>query len=167
MITVLQVDPFCTESRELLDRLSDTLAQLTGSSGRASFDPAEMTVPGSLFAVARDDTGKAVGCGAYRPLQTGVAEIKRMYALPDTAGVGSAVLAYLEDQARRAGYAEAWLETRQVNERAMRFYQARGYRRIANFGRYAERSEAACFGKMLIVAGCEGSGDRMARGQSE
>jgi ribosomal protein S18 acetylase RimI-like enzyme len=78
-----------------------------------------------------------------------VAEVKRMFARPGQAGVGSAVLAYLEGEAAALGYRALWLETRLVNTRAVRFYEARGYARIPNYGRYAGRPEAACFEKRL------------------
>jgi GNAT superfamily N-acetyltransferase len=88
------------------------------------------------------------------PIEGGeaVAEIKRMFALPGTAGVGSAVLAFLEAEARSLGYAHAWLETRRVNARAVAFYERRGYAPIANYGRYAGNEAAVCFGKPLAPA---------------
>jgi len=63
--------------------------------------------------------------------------------------VGSAVLAFLEAEAARLGYAQAWLETRLVNARAVAFYEGRGYARIANYGRYRGNAAAVCFGKRL------------------
>jgi GNAT superfamily N-acetyltransferase len=133
----------------LLDRLSETLAAITGDSGRSSFDPHDLMLPKSLFVIARAADGVAVGCGAYRPLGDGVAGVKRMFALPGTSGVGSAVLAYLERCAQDDGYREIWLETRRVNERAVRFYRRHGYREIENYGRYVGRPEAICLAKPL------------------
>ncbi|MEK7737226.1 MAG: GNAT family N-acetyltransferase, partial [Pseudomonadota bacterium] len=74
---------------------------------------------------------------------------KRMYARPDTSGVGSAVLAYLEAEAKSIGYSALWLETRLVNRRAVAFYERRGYTRIENFGKYAGNPKAVCLGKRL------------------
>ncbi len=54
MIRVMREDADHSDARWLLDQLSDTLAQLTGSSGRARFDAAEMAMPGRCFAVARN-----------------------------------------------------------------------------------------------------------------
>ena len=131
MITVAPADPRAPEAARLLDALSDTLARITGSTGRASFDASDMDGESALFVLARDDHGQAVGCGAYRPLEPRIAEIKRMYAVPGTRGVGAAMLAYLEGRAREDGYAEAWLETRLVNERAVRLWQAMGFEILA------------------------------------
>ena len=149
MISVATASPHEPDSLALLDLLSVTLAEITGSDGRASFDPADVEQDGAIFAIARDTAGKAVGCGAFRKLSGEVCEIKRMYAQPGTKGVGAAVIAFLEEEAQKLGYTEAWLETRRVNTRAIRFYESHGYRRISNFGKYAGREEAVCFAKTL------------------
>nr|WP_315256248.1 GNAT family N-acetyltransferase [uncultured Duganella sp.] len=142
-------DPTATESVQLMDELSSALQAITGDSGRASFDAADAVGPAACFVVARDEGGRAVGCGALRPLQPGVAEIKRMYARHGTSGVGSAVLRFLETEAATLGYQAVWLETRLVNRRAVDFYEARGYTRIANYGKYIGNPLAVCFEKPL------------------
>lgn len=142
-------DPETPDALVLLDALSDTLAAITGSSGRASFSADDVRGEGAVFLVAREASGHPVGCGAFRPLQAGVAELKRMYAAPGTQGAGSALLAALEAHAAHLGYAELWLETRLANDRAVRFYERKAYRRIPNFGKYAGRPEAVCFAKSL------------------
>lgn len=133
----------------LLDRLSDTLAQLTGSSGRASFDPGAMQQPGSCFVMARDAQRRPVGCGAFRPLQPGVAELKRVYALNSGQGIGAAIVQFLEQQACTQGYQAMWLETRKVNQRALAFYARQGYQPIAPFGHYVGNAATQCLGKIL------------------
>jgi GNAT superfamily N-acetyltransferase len=149
MLTITPEDPASAVSRQLLDELSATLAAITGDSGRSSFDPADVRAARALFVVARDENGQAVGCGAFRPLQDGIAEVKRMYSRPGSAGVGSAILAYLETKAAGLGYRALWLETRLVNERAVRFYEKRGYARIPNYGKYSGNPKAVCFEKRL------------------
>jgi GNAT superfamily N-acetyltransferase len=146
---VALADPESSEGRLLLVALSETLQQITGSSGTASFDVSDVKVERACFAIARSAGGAAVGCGALRPLQPGVAELKRMFAAPGSNGVGSAVLAFLERQASEFGYGQVWLETRKINERAVAFYGRHGYRTIASFGRYVGRPEALCLGKHL------------------
>lgn len=141
--------PDSDEAQALLDALSDTLAAITGDSGRSSFDPADVGGPGARFVIARDASGEAVGCGAYRPLQPGIAELKRMFARTRGGGIGSSLLAELERSAAADGYRELWLETRRVNLTAVAFYRAHGYREIPNYGRYIGRPEAICFGKTL------------------
>ncbi|WP_374581893.1 GNAT family N-acetyltransferase [Pseudoduganella sp.] len=149
---VAAADPDEPDARALLAELDDTLQAITGDSGRTQFSAADVRSAAGRFALARDAQGRALGCGALRPLaagEGGVAEVKRMYARPGSQGVGSALLAWLEAEARRIGYRALRLETRLVNTRAVRFYLAHGYRRIDNFGRYAGNPAAACFEKLL------------------
>jgi ribosomal protein S18 acetylase RimI-like enzyme len=48
------------------------------------------------------------------------------------------------------GYKALGLETRLVNERAVTFYERRGYRRISNLGKYVGSTKAVCFEKQLF-----------------
>ncbi|NYE58926.1 ribosomal protein S18 acetylase RimI-like enzyme [Duganella sp. 1224] len=148
-ILLIEEDPAAPESALLMAELSTALEAITGDSGRTSFDVDDVRGPMACFVVARSASGAALGCGAFRPLQPGVAEIKRMYARHGTQGVGSAVLRYLEDEALALGYQAIWLETRLVNRRAVDFYEARGYQRIANYGKYIGNPLAVCFEKQL------------------
>jgi ribosomal protein S18 acetylase RimI-like enzyme len=150
MLTIRAEDPGTPDALALIDELSAALAAITGDSGRSSFDPDDVRAAGALFVMARDASGQAVGCGAFRPLEDGIAEVKRMYARPGNHGVGRAVLSYLEAQAATMGYRALWLETRAVNERAVRFYRGIGYARIPNYGKYAGNSEAVCLAKKMI-----------------
>lgn len=147
-------DPGSDVAVTLLDELSAALEQITGASGRASSDPASLRGEGACFLVARDDSGCPLGCGGFRALEgePQAVEIKRMYARPGSRGVGSALLRRLEDEARARRAREARLETRLVNTRAVAFYEARGYVRIPNYGRYVGREDAACFAKALYNA---------------
>jgi len=149
-VTIVAADPASPEAIVLLGELAATLAALTGDSGNASFDAADVRGPRGCFVLARVD-GAAVGCGALRPLSAQVAELKSMYARPGTAGVGSALLAHLEARAVALGCTELWLETRQVNVRAVRFYERHGFRRIDNYGKYVGVAAAVCYAKMLPV----------------
>ncbi len=149
-LTIAPEDPTSAVACHLMDKLSATLAAITGDSGRSSFDPDDVRVSRALFVVARDERGRAVGCGAFRPLQAGIAEIKRMYSRPGSTGVGTAILAHLETEAAGMGYEALWLETRVINERAVRFYERRGYSRIPNYGKYIGNPNAVCFEKRLM-----------------
>ncbi|MBI3285357.1 MAG: GNAT family N-acetyltransferase [Burkholderiales bacterium] len=146
---IAAADPEQAEASAVLAQLSAALAAISGDSGAASFDAGDVRGPASLFVLAWDASGQAVGCGGFRPLEPGVAEVKRMYAQPGTAGVGAAILAHLEAAALELGYRSLRLETRLVNARAVTFYENRGYRRIPNFGKYVGRAEAVCFEKAL------------------
>jgi len=149
MYTIASEDPESPEAGLLLEALSRTLARITGDSGKSSFDPEDVRGNRARFVVARSKTGEPVGCGAFRPIGQSIAEVKRMYASPGTTGVGSFVLSHLESEAKSLGYSQLWLETRLINERAVSFYERRGYTRIPNFGKYIGNAEAACYAKTL------------------
>lgn len=153
MLTIRAEDPGSVDATVLVDELSNALAAITGDSGRSSFDPEDVRVPGARFLVARNEQGEAVGCVALRPLAYGVAELKRMYARPGHPRTGGALLAYVEKEAAALGYSAIWLETRVVNERAVRFYRDRGYRVIPNYGKYAGKTEAMCMAKPVDLSG--------------
>jgi GNAT superfamily N-acetyltransferase len=150
MLTILPEDPGTPEVSALLRELSEVLKSITGDSGSASFDLNDVRLENAKFVVARDQVGNAVGCGAFRPLEQGIAEVKRMYSRRSLPGIGSAILAVLEKEAVKLGYTMLRLETRVVNERAVNFYERLGFYRIQNFGRYAGKAEAACFEKLLV-----------------
>ena len=179
MTHVSAEDPGAPDSLLLMEELSAVLAAITGDSGQSSFEPDDVRGPMACFAVARSaaglgatagvaaaadagiaaaavlageaafQAGLALGCGAFRPLEEGIAEIKRMYARPGQPGTGSAILAFLEAKAAALGYRALRLSTRRVNTRAVAFYEARGYRVIPSFGRYASKPESVCFEKSL------------------
>ncbi len=149
---IVKTDPLSPIATELMAELSEVLATITGSSGTNSFDVTDIKHPDALFALAFDDTGRPIGCGALRPLEHSIGELKRMYARSGTQGVGRALLAFLEERARELGYRQLWLETRKVNQRAVNFYQSRGYQVIDNYGRYQGRDDAICFAKDIRLS---------------
>lgn len=148
MVACVPADPDDADAHLLIAELDAALAAICGDSGSRSFDANDVRGPRSVFLLVRDEAGKAVGCGALRPIAGDVAEIKRMYARPAT-GAGRHVLAALEKCARKFGYAEVRLETRRVNLRAAAFYERNGYRVIPNYGQYIGRDNAICLAKEL------------------
>jgi ribosomal protein S18 acetylase RimI-like enzyme len=148
MIVCSADDPDSVDGRALLGEPGDALARISGDSGAASFDASDVRGPRAAFVVARTANGAALGCGALRPLDLGIAELKRMYARPGS-GAGKHLLSELEQRAVALGYRELWLETRRANVRAVAFYTRHGYRPISNYGKYVGRDDAVCMGKAL------------------
>ncbi|WP_426449129.1 GNAT family N-acetyltransferase [Siccibacter colletis] len=142
---VAPVDPTEPDALALQAALSETLEGLTGSSGRASFSYDDVRVKGAGFFIARDEAGKPVGCVGCRPLQEGIGELKRLFALPGNPGAGVTLLRWVEQWAVRQGYRELWLETRTSNQKAVEFYLRAGYAIIDNYGRYVGQEDAVCF----------------------
>ena len=134
----------------LLAALSNELFQITGNDGKASFSSDEMQDTRSVFLVAALN-GESVGCGGLRLLTNEICEVKRMYAKHRGLGIGKAILHELECYAKEFGYKEIWLETRKVNEQAVRFYLNQGYQVRNNYGKYIGRPEAICFEKLIAV----------------
>lgn len=149
MIQVEHADPLSADSQALIDTLSAVLADITGSSGKRSFNIDDLQSARAVWVLARNAQGTAIGCGAIRPLTQETAELKRMYSAGSEAGVGSAVLSFLEEAARTLGYREITLETRRVNHKAVAFYKKHGYTVTDNYGAYIGRDEAVCFIKGL------------------
>ena len=105
----------------------------------------------TVFVVARDAAGHAIGCGGLRLLEPGCAEVKRMYVEPARRGGGAAtaILRALEEHARRAGVTRLLLETGTRQPEAIRFYEREGYLRVPNFGPYAGAPESVCYAREL------------------
>jgi GNAT superfamily N-acetyltransferase len=116
-----------------------------------SLTDAQVSIGDGAFLIAYID-GAAVGCGAVRRLDDGMAELKRMYVSPSERGkgVGRALVAALEQEARQLGAAEVVLETGTRLAPAIELYKAMGYSRIPLFGEYLRSPDTSlCFGKSL------------------
>jgi GNAT superfamily N-acetyltransferase len=150
---ILAVDAASADAQSLLDELSDVLLRINGDSGRSSFDAEAATLRGGFY-LARDGAGELLGCAALRPLgkpDSTIGELKRMYARPGHGGlgVGAALLAHVEAQARRHGYQALHLSTRVANSRAVAFYAKHGYAPVIAWGKYVGAAQSVCLGKTL------------------
>jgi putative acetyltransferase len=119
-----------------LDAYQDTLYP---PQSRHSLDLASMKQSNVLFAVARDDTGHAIGCGAI-VLYPEFGELKRMYVSPRGRGQGVArkLLSLLETRALGAGCKLLKLETGPYQPAALALYASAGYERRGPFGEYTD-----------------------------
>jgi GNAT superfamily N-acetyltransferase len=157
VITIEPAHPDEPDARALIEELGVVLVASTGRFGATTFGAKDLDVTRSTFVIARATDGRAVGCGAIRPLADDVVELKRMYARPGTRGVGAAILAHLEAAARDWGYTDIWLETGTTAGRAIAFYERSGYAVIPNFGAYAGHDDSICLGKRLGRINVDGS----------
>jgi putative acetyltransferase len=150
-ITIMAERPDAQDSLTLLAALRGELAEKYPDELRGvALSPDELMIPGAVFVVARL-SGKAVGCGAIRPLETGVAEVKRMFVVAGARGhgIGHAVLAQLETLARKMGYAKLRLETGLKQPEAIALYRKAGYGPYPCYGPYATNPLSVCFEKRL------------------
>lgn len=102
-------------------------------------------------AVVCYDAATPVGIGAYKEFEPNIAEIKRMYTLPEYRGKGvaKAILNQLELWAKEEGYRVAILETGHLQQDAIGLYQKLGYEAIENFGQYAGVENSICMKKII------------------
>ena len=139
--------------REMMQELDDRFGpEDDGGEGWLSETaPEHVSPPTGLFLVARLDDGTPAGCGAIKRYDDETAEIKRMFTTPAGRGkgIGRAILARLEDEARRIGYVRARLETGTPLVEAIGLYESVGYRPIPAYGRYAAEPDSRCFEKVL------------------
>jgi hypothetical protein len=148
-IKIMPEDPKSNDSIKLMDELSSILENITGNDGKSSFNPDDVSVPKSLFVIARDSNNSPIGCGAIRPINDNIAEIKRMYTRKSNCGIGRKLLVFLENEAKKYGYKIIRLETRKININAVKFYTNNGYKIIQNYGKYINNNMAVCFEKQI------------------
>jgi putative acetyltransferase len=123
-------------------------------------DPREVAPGAGIFLVARR-FGQPVGCGALRCLRDAalihelgprVGELKRMYVAPEVRGqgIGQALLARLEAEARALGLDRLVLETGTRQAEALALYRRAGFAGISAYGEYvASPATSICLAKAL------------------
>jgi putative acetyltransferase len=81
------------------------------------------------------DGEQAVGCGALRPIDEVVCEMKRVYLRPSVRGKGAGrvLMRTLIEMAREIGYERMRLDTLPSMTRAQEIYRALGFREIAAY----------------------------------
>lgn len=97
--------------------------------------------------------GVPSACGAYRRIDgvPGAAEIKRMWAHPDSRGskLGAAILATVVEAARSEGYGELKLETGEHLTAAVGLYTRVGFQPCPPWGEYVDSPLSHCMRLML------------------
>jgi GNAT superfamily N-acetyltransferase len=119
----------------LLEAMRLTLTELNdGLDPNSPEMPSATPADFDLFLVGFEDE-TPICCGGLKPLGDGAVEVKRMYVVPQARGRGVArmLLARLETEARRRGFAVARLDTGPRQPSAERLYREAGYAEIGNF----------------------------------
>jgi GNAT superfamily N-acetyltransferase len=153
------------DAQRLIAEVQAEYVQRYGGPDSSPVDPLEFQPPQGLFAVGYLGA-EPVAMGGWRrhddehPQTSWAApsvEVKRMYVTVATRGRGHAraMLAYLEDTARRAGARWLLLETGSRQPEAVQLYQSCGYQPVPPFGYYADRELAIHLGKDLLAAAGE------------
>lgn len=151
-ITIAVADLESPESHTLIAALNAELTERYPEEAANHFrlDVDEVAPGRGRFLIATVN-GAPAGCGAVRRLNETEAEIKRMYVSPTVRrqGLGQALLAALELEARRLGVARLLLETGERQPEAVRLYERAGFARIPLFGEYIGSPLSVCMAKDL------------------
>lgn len=147
-ISIKTANPSDEKVAAIIEELSTNLYLRFGSDGKNSFTDWQYNNSKFVFAVAEIDK-EIVGCGAIRPINDNIGEVKRMYSKFPGKKIGQTILAFLEENAKTIGYINLVLETRVKNKEAIQFYLKQGYKIIPNYEKYKDRPEAICLGKSL------------------
>lgn len=123
----------------LIEQLDAYQMPLYPAQSHHGIDVGALSEPNVIFAVARDEQGHAVGCGAI-VIEPDYGELKRMFTLPSHRGRGiaSTLLLFLETQARARGCPRFMLETGYLQQHAIGLYERFGYTRRGPFGSYGD-----------------------------
>ncbi|HTQ14723.1 MAG TPA: GNAT family N-acetyltransferase [Rhizomicrobium sp.] len=129
-VAITVENPLQADVRALIAELNEHLLALTPPEFSFHMTVEEMALPDTTVWVARDG-GRAIGCGALKRHEGGVAEVKRMYTRPECQGrgIGGQILAEIEKQARAEGFARLVLETGDRHPAAWRIYERGGFTR--------------------------------------
>ncbi|MFA6267201.1 MAG: GNAT family N-acetyltransferase [Pseudolabrys sp.] len=98
--------------------------------------PGKYAPPKGMLLLAKDAAGRAVGCGALRPIEPdGTCEMKRLYVTADGRGLGlgKRLVERLFDEARRIGYREMRLDTLSSMTDAIALYRRFGFEPMAAY----------------------------------
>jgi putative acetyltransferase len=153
-ISIRTESPLQDDIRELVRQLNAYLHSLTPPEFCFHMTVEQMAEPATTLFVARDEAGRAVGMGALRREGGGVAEVKRVYTLPEVRGqrVGSALLDSIVALAEREGVARLVLETGDRHPDAWRLYESRGFTRCGPVLDYPDSQWSVFYEKPLRAA---------------
>jgi GNAT superfamily N-acetyltransferase len=94
---------------------------------------------------------EAVACGCFKKYDKNTIEIKRMFVVPKSRGLGLAkrILQELELWASELGYTFSVLETLYKQQEAIGLYQKVGYSIVENYEPYIGFNDSICMKKTL------------------
>ena len=149
MITLKRTDSNNQDFIELVKQLDADLAIRDGDDH--AFYNQFNSITMIKYAIVAYENNNPVGCGAIKTFGNEAMEVKRMYVLPSHRGKGIAgiVLNELEQWAKEFGYIKCVLETGINQPEALALYNKSGFKRIPNYGQYADVSSSFCFEKVL------------------
>jgi putative acetyltransferase len=149
MESVIRTDVASEQFLTLVRQLDDDLVSRYGPAQR-EWDPFNVLVDSMLVAVLELD-GVPAACGALKPRDEGIAEVKRVFVTRSHRGKGLAkrIMAELEAWGRESGFIRLVLETGPKNSEAIGLYRTLGYDPVPYFPPYLDNPLSICLGKTL------------------
>ncbi len=149
MTTFKRTDSASTDFQNLVSLLDQELAIIDGD--EHAFYSQFNKIQNIRNVVIAYFNEKAVGAGGFKEYKPKVAEIKRMFVLPDYRGKGIAfqILQELEKWAAESGFSESILETGNKQPEAIALYHKSGYKNIPNYGQYENVLNSVCMSKLI------------------
>lgn len=148
--SIIRTDCYNPDFDKMIALLDDTLNRLNGVEVQEFFHH---------FNVIRDiDTvvlaysgGSVVGCGCFKKYDDSLAEVKRMFVVPEMRGQGvaGAILNELETWAAELGYKGMVLETGDFLVEAQGLYKKHGFVVTENWGQYIGVENSVCMAKQF------------------
>lgn len=152
-VTLAIETPLQDDVRRLVAELNAYLQPLSPPEFQFQMTVEQMAEPETTLFVARDEAGEAVGMGALKVHDAGLAEVKRMYTVPAVRGqgVGRLILDRIIDEARTRNIKRLALETgtEAMMPSAWRLYGRNGFTACGAFLDYPE-SEHNAFFEMIL-----------------
>jgi putative acetyltransferase len=150
MITIIRTSPENVDFIQLIGELDKDIEVRDGEehSFYAQFNKTDSI----KHAVVAYDSGKAVGCGAFKAYEGYTAEIKRMFVNPENRGknIASTILGALEYWAQELSFSSCILETGRRYPEAIALYKKNGYHITTNYGQYEGIDDSVCFSKSIL-----------------
>jgi len=148
--------PLQDDVRELVEHLNAHMLPLSPLEFQFKMTVEQMAEPDTTVFVARDEDGKAVGCGALKMHEDGTGELKRMFTRPEVRGkrVGSALVDAIVGLANAKNVSRLVLETGTGPgfAGAWRLYENSGFTRCGVVLDYPDSEYSAFFEKRLSEA---------------
>ena len=138
------------DAQKLLQELNETLIGILGHNGTANVCFRDFSQEKAFFLVGYD-ADVPVCCAGLRQMDETTGEIKRVYARKNAKGIGSALMAALEQEAFGLGYTRLVLECREGNGHAIAFYERIGFQRCEKYPPYETEADAVCLEKRQKV----------------
>jgi putative acetyltransferase len=150
-VTIGQETPLQDDVRTLIAELNAYLLEHTPPQFCSHMTVEQMAQSDTTVFVARDESGRAVACGALRRHDDGIGEVKRMYTLPAVQGrgIGGRILARIEGLAREEGLSRLVLETGHEHHDAYRVYERGGFTRCGPVLHYPDTGWSVFYEKQL------------------